>query len=120
MALMTAAQSDFVLDHDETKSPVSSKRNAVAAPDTSRVLTSLYVHPIAWTPHHLELLGVHLHRAKPLSRQGMGRPMAALLREPSAAVACLDVAFRISTISLATPRNAARRVWEVLHEDELV
>ncbi|KAM3508813.1 hypothetical protein MY11210_006599 [Beauveria gryllotalpidicola] len=34
MALMTAAQSDFVLDHDETKSPVSSKRNAVAAPDT--------------------------------------------------------------------------------------
>ncbi|KAM3523879.1 hypothetical protein NHJ13051_004856 [Beauveria bassiana] len=33
----------------------------------------LYVHPIAWTPYHLELLGVHFRLArKPLSRQGKG------------------------------------------------
>ncbi|KAM3471031.1 hypothetical protein MY8738_009499 [Beauveria namnaoensis] len=48
---------------------------------------------------------------------------AAFLRkldEPSTAVACPDVVIRISTISLATPQDAARRIWEILHKDELV
>ncbi|KAM3520205.1 hypothetical protein MY4038_009516 [Beauveria bassiana] len=37
----------------------------------------LYVHPIAWTPYHLELLGVHFRFAKkPLSRQGKGDSQA--------------------------------------------
>lgn len=100
---MTAAQSEFMLDYNEAKLPVSSrKRNAVAGPNTvttraakrrcaqvarhnqrgpnNATLMSLdaamradcrrrlYVHPIAWTPHHLELLRVHFNKAKPLSR----------------------------------------------------
>ncbi|KAM3458606.1 hypothetical protein MY3296_000364 [Beauveria thailandica] len=108
---MTAAQSEFVADHDEAKFPVSSfKRNAVAVPDTvtapaakrhcarvarhdqrgscNAALMSLdgamradcrrrlYVHPIAWTPHHLELLGVHFHKSKPLRRQRVGDAQA--------------------------------------------
>ncbi|KAM3537251.1 hypothetical protein BM221_004134 [Beauveria bassiana] len=36
----------------------------------------LYVHPIAWTPYHLELLGVHFHKARPLRRQCMGNTQA--------------------------------------------
>ncbi|KAM3436724.1 hypothetical protein NHJ13734_004966 [Beauveria thailandica] len=48
---------------------------------------------------------------------------AAMLRrldEPSAEVACPRVAIEVGTIDLTTRRDVSRRVWELLHEEELV
>ncbi|KAM3509556.1 hypothetical protein MY10362_000550 [Beauveria mimosiformis] len=47
-------------------------------------------------------------------------PLLRRLDELSAKVACPAVAIRVSTISLEAPRDAARCIWEVLHEAELV
>ncbi|OAA41197.1 hypothetical protein BBO_05733 [Beauveria brongniartii RCEF 3172] len=47
-------------------------------------------------------------------------PLLRKLDEPSAEVACPAVAIRVSTISLEAPRDAARCIWEMLHEAELV
>ncbi|OAA38253.1 hypothetical protein BBO_07262 [Beauveria brongniartii RCEF 3172] len=42
------------------------------------------------------------------------------LDEPSAEVACPRVAIEVGTIDLTTRRDVARRVWELLREEELV